>query len=104
MYPLSNFPEILNYTLEMCYNNISAVEVCVLHSLPRTPLRSPPLPFLGTPSTISWYRQEPSYCTKTDFHFHYVFVSFVRSITFVDMPLNIHESGKYVVGKQLFMF
>lgn len=33
----------------MCYNNISMVGVCVLHSLLRTPLRNAPLLFHGTP-------------------------------------------------------
>jgi hypothetical protein len=80
----------------MCYNNSSAVEVCVLHSRPRTPLRSAPVPFCGTPRNCLT-PQRPI------FRSHHNLVGFVRSVMIVDVPLNIHESGKCAVRKQ-FMF
>jgi len=49
VYPLINIYDILNYTVEMCYNNVSVAEVCVLHSIPMTFLMSASLPFHGTP-------------------------------------------------------
>jgi hypothetical protein len=77
----------------MCYNNSSAVEVCVLHSRPRTPLRGAPVPFRGTPRNCLTPQ-------RLIFRSQHNFVGFVRSVMIVDVSLNIHESGKCAVGKQ----
>jgi hypothetical protein len=90
VYAFVYFLNILNCTVEVHYKNSSAVEVCVLHFTPQNS-------FQECPSTIPWYPQKLLYGTNTDYRFHHVFVSFVSSVTNVGMPLNIHESRKYVI-------